>query len=124
MPEKHDFDNTVVAILDEKPVARDAVESLSAAGYDFEVLAGEQGRRHLDPHEGDGWAGKIQDLLTTFGDQKRIVKRLDEALEEGKLVVSVDIADQEPADAIGILKNHGGRYIWRLGKWTFTPIDT
>lgn len=124
MSEKHDFDNTVVAILDEKPVARDAVESLSAAGFDFEVLAGEEGRQHLDPDEGDGWAGKLRDLLTTFGDQKRIVKRLGEALEEGKLVVSVDIADQEPADAIGILKNHGGRYIWRLGEWTFTPIDT
>lgn len=124
MSEKHDFDNTVVAILDERPIVRDAVESLSAAGYEFEVLAGEEGRQHLDPDKGTSWAGKIQDLLTTFGDQQRIVERLDEALEEGKLVVSVDIADQEPADAIGILKDHGGRYIWRLGTWTFTPIDT
>ena len=124
MSEKLDFDNTVVAILDERPMAGDAVEGLSAAGYDFEVLAGEEGRAHIDQGSDDGLTGTLKGLLTAFGDQKRIIERLDAALQEGKIVVSVDTADQDPADAIGILKDHGGHYIWRLGEWTFTPIET
>lgn len=123
MSEQHDFTNTVVAILDERPIAGDAIEMLSSADYDFEVLVGEEGRRHIDPRSGDGWTGKLKSLLTAFADQQRIIERLDEALQRGKTVVSIDVTDTEPEEAIEVLKDHGGHYIWRLGEWTFTPIE-
>lgn len=65
----------------------------------------------------------VNQLLTAFGDQDRIIDRLDEALKRGKIVISVDVEDRDPSDAIGILRDHGGHYIWRLGEWTFTSIE-
>ena len=123
MTEQHDFDNTVVAILDEEPLARDATEGLSQAGYDFEVLVGEEGREHIDPSTEEGLMATLSRLITSFGDQDRIVDRLDAALKSGKIVISVDIEDDDPSKAISILRDHGGHYIWRLGEWTFTPIE-
>lgn len=119
---EHDFENTVVAILDEEPAVRNAAEGLAESGYDFEILSGEEGRAHIDPASEDGVMPTVKRLLNAFGDQHRIVERLDAALEQGKVVVSVEIEDDDPADAISILKDHGGHYIWRLGDWTFTPI--
>ena len=124
MSEQHDFNNTVVAVLGARPDADDAVGALSAAGYGLEVLVGDEGRGHIAPDWGDDLTGKIKSMLTAFGDQKRIIKRLDEALQQGKVVVSVDIGDREPAEAASILQDHGGEYIWRLGEWTFSPIET
>lgn len=123
MPEEvHDFDNTVVAILDEEPAVRDAAQGLAASGYDFEILSGEEGRAHIDPGSEDGLMPTVKRLLEAFGDQHRIIDRLDDALQQGKVVVSVEIADDEPGDAISILKEHGGHFIWKLGDWTFTRI--
>ena len=122
MAEQHDFDNTVVAILDEEPLARDATEGLSEAGYHFEVLTGEEGRERIDPSTEEGLMATLNQLLASFGDQDRIRDRLDDALRRGMIVISVDIADEDPSNAISILRDHGGHYIWRLGEWTFTPI--
>ncbi len=123
MPEEgHDFDNTIVAILDEEPAVQDAAQGLAASGYDFEVLSGEEGRAHIHPGSEDGVMPAVKRLLKAFGDQHRIIDRLDDALQQGKVVVSVEMDDDEPGDAISILKDHGGHYIWKLGDWTFTRI--
>lgn len=120
--EQHDFENTVVAILDRAPAVRSASEGLAEAGYEYEILEGEEGREHLDPGSDDGLIGAVRSFIKTFGDQHRIIDRLDDALQAGKLVVSVEIDDEDPGDAISILKEHGGHFIWRLGEWTFAPI--
>jgi hypothetical protein len=123
MAEPHDFDNTVVAILDEEPLVREATEGLSDAGYDFEVLVDEEGREHIDPSSEEGLMATLNQLITAFGDQHRIIDRLDDALERGRIVISVDVEDEDPSGAISILRDHGGHYVWKLGEWTFTPIE-
>ena len=120
--EIHDFDDTVVAILTGEPSVDDALTSLSAAGYDVEVLRGEEGKAHLDPGGESGPTATIKRLLNAFGDQYRVLDRLNEALDEGKLVISVDSKPDEATEAIQILQDHGGEFIWKLGTWTFTQI--
>lgn len=122
MEEIHDFDDTVVAILDEEPAVRDAVESLSEAGYDYEVLRGDQGKEHLDPAGESSPAATVKRLLNVFGDQYRVLDRLHAELDKGKMVVSVDSKPDEATEAIRILQDHGGEFIWKLGTWTFTRI--
>ena len=122
MTEIHDFDDTVIAILDREPDVRDAVEGLEAAGYDFEVLRGEEGKEHLDPSGQQGAKATVKRLFNAFGDQHRILDRLYTELDQGKLVVSVDAGPDQAGGAIEILREHGGEFIWRLGKWTFNRI--
>lgn len=123
MTQQHGFENTVVAILDREPAVRRASEGLAESGFEFEILTGEEGRDHIDPAFDDGLMGTVRRLVKVFGDQHRIIDRLDDALDEGKIVVSVEIEGEEgPTEAISILRDHGGHYIWKPGDWTFTPI--
>ena len=120
--EIHDFDDTVVAILDHRPAAENAVDRLSDAGYEFEVLSGDEGKEHLDPAGEKGAAATIKRLLNAFGDQYRVLDRLYEELDEGNLVISVDSPPDEADEAVRILQDHGGSFIWKFGTWTFTRI--
>jgi hypothetical protein len=119
----HNLDNTVVAVLDDSPAVRDAIEGLTEAGFDFEILRGEPGRQHLDPTgEGGGVIATLKRLMNVFGDQYRILERLDEELAKGRTVVSVEVEPDDASQAIAILRDHGGEYLWKLGTWTFTPV--
>jgi precorrin-6B methylase 2 len=118
----HDLENTVVAILDAEPAVADAVTRLGAAGYDYEVLAGEEGRAHLDPGGEEGVVSSIKRIIGTLGDQQRVLRNLDEALASGRSVVSVDTTPDDAAEAIEILREHGGEYVWKFGEWTYTRI--
>lgn len=122
--EGHDLENTVVAVLDEEPEIEDAAARLSASGYHFEVLAGEEGRQHLDAGGDSGLIATLNRMISALGDQHRILDQLDKALEDGKTVVSVSFEDQDPTDAVAILQDHGGSHVWRLGAWTFNRIGT
>lgn len=120
--EIHDFDNTVVAVLDERPETNDAASTLDAEGFDFEVLSGAEGREHLDPSGETSGLATVKRLLNAFGDQYRVLERLNHHLDEGRRVVSVEVSDDDSARAVEILQEHGGEYIWKFGTWTFTRI--
>lgn len=122
MTEIHDFDDTVIAILDHEPAAADAVGRLSEAGYDFEVLQGEEGKDHLDPGGTNGAKATVKRLLNAFGDQYRVLDRLQAELDDGNLVISVESTPDQADQAVKILQDHGGEYIWKFGTWTFTRI--
>lgn len=122
MTDIHDFENTVVAVLDSRPAVANAVDQLSQRGYEFEVLVGKEGQEHLDPKGETGVIATIKRLIALFGDQHRILERLSQALKEGKVVVSVEAEPDEAAGAISILRDHGGHYMWKFGEWTFVPI--
>lgn len=122
MTEIHDFDDTVIAILDPEPDVGNAVDRLSKAGYDLEVLQGDEGKEHLDPAGEKGAAATVKRLLNAFGDQYRVLDRLYAELDEGNLVVSVNSPPDEADEAVRILQDHGGEYIWKFGTWTFTRI--
>lgn len=118
----HEFENTVVAVLDSEPDTEDAVSRLSSEGFVYEVLSGGTGRDHLDPESENGVMATVQKLVSVFGDEHRVLDRLDKAMAEGKMVVSVQIESGDPSEAISILRDHGGHYIWKFDDWTFTRI--
>lgn len=116
----HDFDDTVVAVLDD---ASDAVARLKGAGYEVEVLEGESGKQHLDPAgESGGAVSTVKRLLNAFGDQYRVLEHLYDELDAGKQVVSVDASPDEADEAVRVLQDHDGEYIWKFGTWTYTEI--
>lgn len=122
MEEIHDFDDTVVAILDDSDIAEAVVERLAAAGYEYELLQGEEGRDHLDPEGESGPGATIKRLVNAFGDQYRVIDHLTGKLDEGYLVISVDSDPDEANEAVRILQDHGGEFIWKLGTWTYTQV--
>lgn len=123
MTEIHDFNDTVVAIFGNPSDGQEAVSELSAGGYDFEILLGEEGRDHLDPAGESGPGATMKRLLSSFGDQTRIAERLDAELAKGSAVISVNAGPDDPGKASEILKEHGGEFIWKLGAWTFLQIE-
>jgi hypothetical protein len=123
MSEIHDFDNTVIAILNPVPAVREASADLRSAGYEVEVLSGESGQEHLDPAGESGVRATLKRLMGAFGDQYRITERLDRELADGRIVISVETKPDDAEHAVRILRDHGGHYIWKLGAWTFTAID-
>ena len=123
MEETHSFDNTVVAVLEGGPSANEAVDRLIEAGYNVEVLEGEPGSAHLEPEGEEGFWATIKTTAFALGDKKRVMERLDSALSEGNVVVSVNLDDRDAKEAVSILRQHGGEYAWKFGDWTFTPIE-
>lgn len=122
LDEVHDFDDTVVAIISHPGGASDAVASLTEAGYEVEVLSGQEGKEHLDPVGESGPIAAVKRLLNAFGDQYRVLERLYTELDDGNLVVSVDTEAGGADDAIRILQEHDGEFIWRLGTWTYSRM--
>jgi hypothetical protein len=121
--QRHNLDNTVIAVLDPDSETGDAVTDLTDAGFRYEVLRGESGREHLDPGDRhDGLMATVRRLVEHFGDEYQVLDRLDDALAAGKLVVSVDTRPENANRAVDILRRHGGHYLWRFGEWTFTDV--
>jgi hypothetical protein len=121
----HDLTGTVVAIIDSQEDARAAASALSGEQFDATLFHGEEGRARLTTEEDEGGlTGLVKKLALAFGDEVRILDRLDKALETGRSVVSVDVADDEDRAArVGaILEEHGGHDMWRLGEWSFNRI--
>lgn len=123
MEDTHSFDNTVVAVLQSGDEANEALDRLRKAGYEVEILEGESGSAHLDPGADDGFWASIKRAASNLGDEKRVLERLDTALSEGRVVLSVDLDDKEGKEAVSILRELGGEYLWKFGDWTFTPIE-
>ena len=122
MAEIHDFDDTVVAILSDPEAADAAIAELRAAGYDIEILEGEEGKEHLDPAGESGAIATVKRVVNAFGDQYRLLERLHAELDEGNQVISVDAEPEAAEEAVRILQEHDGEFIWRLGTWTYTRV--
>lgn len=124
MEDTHSFENTVVAVLRSGDDPTAAVDRLVEAGYEVEVLEGESGSAHLDAEGDDGfWASLKKAAASALGDENRVLERLDSALSEGSVVVSVDVGEQDAKAAVSILREHGGEHLWKFDNWTFTPIE-
>jgi hypothetical protein len=121
----HDLTGTVVAIIDSEEDARAAASALAGEQFDAALFHGEEGRAQLTAEEDEGGlTGLVKKLALAFGDEVRILDRLDKALEIGRSVISVDVADDEDRSArvAVILEEHGGHDMWRLGEWSFNRI--
>ncbi|MET0564936.1 MAG: hypothetical protein ABW021_00630 [Acidimicrobiia bacterium] len=120
----HDLTGTVVAIIDEAEEGRAAVAALAQQQFSAELLNGEDGRAHLNGEDENGLSAAVKKLALAFGDEMRVIDRLDTALQNGRLVVSVDVNDDDDdaARVALILEEHGGHDMWRLGEWSFNRI--
>lgn len=120
----HDLTGTVVAIIDDAEEGRAAVTALAQQQFSAELLHGEDGRSQLNEEDENALSAAVKKLALAFGDEMRIVDRLDKALQNGRLVVSVDVNDDDDdaARVAVILEEHGGHDMWRLGEWSFNRI--
>ena len=120
----HDLTGTVVAIIDDAEDGRAAIAALAQQQFPAELLQGEEGRAHLTAEGEGGLSAVAKKVALAFGDEVRIVDRLDKALQDGRSVVSVNVADDEEqaARVAVILEEHGGHDMWRLGEWSFNRI--
>jgi hypothetical protein len=120
----HDLTGTVVAIIDDAQEGQAAVAALAQQQFSAELLHGEEGRAHLNEDDEKGLSAAAKKIALAFGDEVRIIDRLDKALENGRSVVSVDVNDDDDdaARVAVILEEHGGHDMWRLGEWSFNRI--
>jgi hypothetical protein len=116
-----DLTGTVVAIIDSHENGREAIAAL-AGEFDSELLHGEEGRANLSNDDEAGLSGLMKKLALAFGDEVRIVDRLDRALEGGRSVVVVNVDEERAAEVAVLLEDHGGHDMWRLGEWSFNRI--
>lgn len=117
-----DRTDTVVAIIDNHETGREAVAALAAEQFPAQLLHGEQGKAALGPDQDEGASALVARLAIAFGDEVRIMDRLEAALERGSAVVSVDVTSDDAARVATILQEHDGHDMWRLGEWSFNRI--
>ena len=87
MDDIHDFDNTVVAVLSHEATVDEVSAALSAAGYEVEILKGDEGKAHLDAAGQTGAVATIKRLVDAFGDRFRVAEKLERELEKGNVVI-------------------------------------
>ncbi len=118
----HDLTGTVVAIIDDHEQATKAMSAINAAGFGAELLHGDEGRAHLSTEDEAGLTAVVKKLVAAFGDEVRIIDRLDKALASGASVASVEVTADQATDVVPILEEYGGHDMWRLGEWSFNRI--
>ena len=113
-----------MALFDSKDATDDAASALRATGHSVEVLEGEDGRRRLEP-EGDEerfFASLKSAFEAALGDEDRILDKVDRELALDGSFVVVESSEEDAADIAGILKEHGGHYLWHFDKWTYVSL--
>lgn len=116
--------NTVVAVIDDREAGRDAVAALSGEQFAAEVFVGQDGLDRLRSDQEEGVPSVMAKMAMAFGDEVRIMKRLEAAIEAGATVVTVDVSDDQAARVATILEEYDGRDMWRLGEWSFNRIGS
>ena len=96
-----------------------SVEASPINPSDLGVLLGPADPATLAPVEGGGLDGNVDERIIPI-----LRDRLDKALQKGRLVVSVDVNDDDDdaARVAVILEEHGGHDMWRLGEWSFNRV--
>jgi hypothetical protein len=116
------LEDCAIAVFEDPDQVASAIVELDNAGYDYYVLEGEEGQASLHPEQ-EGVAAKLQRLVAAFGDELRVIDRLERSLADGDRVVIVKAADNQPA-VIDMLTKQGGRFLWEFRGWTFNSAGT
>lgn len=119
-----DRTDTVVAIIDDHETGRDAVAALGVEEFPARLLHGEHGKAALGPDQEEGASALVAGLAIAFGDEGRIMDRLEAALESGAAVVPVEVTSDDAALVATILQEHDGYDMWRLGEWSFNRVGS
>jgi hypothetical protein len=57
-----------------------------------------------------------------LGEGSGVIEVLDEALEQGAYIASVDIESDQVREVVVILGEHGGHDMWRLDEASHSPL--
>jgi hypothetical protein len=115
--------NRLLAVIDDPAEAAAALAELKAAGLadrDLEILRGEEGADRMDgTGEISGWLGRLRRAFDfTLMDQLVDFATYERALRDGRAVVMVHVhGDELKAQAVKILKRHGGHFMNYYGRF-------
>ena len=117
-----ELEHCAIAVFDDAGTMETATDELDAAGSEYVVLEGESGQESLQP-KGEGLVGNLQKLAAAFGDELRVIDRLEKSLAEGARVLIVRAEDRQP-EVVEMLNDHGGRFLWQFRGWTFNSAGS
>lgn len=116
-----DLHSQVVSLFSHR--ADDAIKMLRQKGFDVVVLQGDEGRKALEPATDEhGLGTALKRLAALYGDELRIIERLDRELADGKTLVAVRAEEEQKTDVVETIKAHGGESVWHFGEWTFEKV--
>ena len=117
-----ELEHCAIAVFSDSNQLAAALEELERDGFEYFVLEGESGRDSLEPKQ-EGAVAMLQRLAAAFGDELRIIDRLDRSLAEGDRVVIVRAEDRQP-EVVDMLTEKGGRFLWQFRGWTFNSAGS
>jgi hypothetical protein len=118
----------VFAVFADPSAVEEAVEALHFEGIDDEaiwVLHGPNGLAHLDATgRGHGWLARLLRLFQgAMDDGANYLGVLDEALRDGRAVVSVRYHDDDQAEVVArLLSMEGGEAVARYRQFGFEAV--
>ena len=117
-----DLTGCAIAVFENAGELDAASQALEQQGYDYYVLEGESGQQSLQAKQ-DGIGGIFERIAAAFGDELRIIDRLDRSLADGHRVVIVKAEDKQE-EVVQMLTEQGGRFLWQFRDWTFNPAGS
>lgn len=117
-----ELEHCAIAVFDDDNKIKAATDELAKAGFEYFVLEGESGQDSLQPKQ-EGLAGTLQKLAAAFGDELRVIDRLDRSLAEGDQVLIVRAEERQP-EVVEMLTAKGGRFLWQFRGWTFNSAGS
>jgi hypothetical protein len=124
-PEDH-----LVGVVDTPAQLTSAMDALTAGGFlesEVEVLCGQEQAERLAASSGRrgllGGVLRIAERLGVRDDELEVKARYEQALRDGRLILSVLVPTEErKARAADILRAHGGHFITYFGRLTIERI--
>jgi len=120
---KLELEDCAIAVFNNSDEMTGAIAELEKRGYEYFVLEGEAGQESLQPKQEGGVAATLQKLAAAFGDELRVIDRLDRSLAEGDLVLIVKAEERQP-EVVEMLTEKGGRFLWQFRDWTFNSAGS
>ncbi|HKY47697.1 MAG TPA: hypothetical protein VJQ79_06915 [Acidimicrobiia bacterium] len=117
-----ELEDCAIAVFDDAETMKTATDELDAVGLEYVVLEGESGQESLQPKQ-EGLVGNLQKLAAAFGDELRVIDRLEQSLAEGARVLIVRAEERQP-EVVEMLNDHGGRFLWQFRGWTFNSAGS
>ena len=117
-----ELEDCAIAVFKKPDEMTGAIDELEKRGFEYYVLEGESGQESLQPKQ-EGVAATLHKLAAAFGDELRVIDRLDRSLSEGDLVLIVRAEDRQP-EVVEMLTEKGGRFLWQFRGWTFNSAGS